>query len=152
MTTRYSLIMSDVTFSLAEISPHRDSSWGNRAPPSGCPGLLAEWRWAGRGQTLLASEPDSLSLLTGTKWPLPPTCRKKTQWTIKRRGKWGMCNMEIFKLIIVIVILMMNMSSCSPSRIFVRCGCILMCTCSCVKRTIFNLKCRHRSIKCKYFC
>lgn len=59
-----------------DISPRHDSSWGNRAPPSGCPGLLAEWRWSDRGQTLLASKPGSLSLLTGTKWPLPPICRK----------------------------------------------------------------------------
>lgn len=57
------------------ISPPHDSSWGSRVPPSGCPGLLAEWRWAGRGQTLPSAGTDSPAPPTGTRWPPPPICR-----------------------------------------------------------------------------
>lgn len=61
----------------AGISPPRDSSWGSRVPPSGCPDLLAVCRWSGHGRTLPSAEPDSLSPPTGTRWPLPPICRRQ---------------------------------------------------------------------------
>lgn len=61
------------------ISPHRDSSWGSIAPPSGCPGLLLEWQWSDHGLTLLSLEPDSPSLPTGTMWPRLPICRKQKE-------------------------------------------------------------------------